>query len=116
MPIEFGSEVRMDILVSRISVYEKWCSGNIISFKVVQALRKQIMAAAVRCRYGLRWMLELNRQLQMRSPGMARRVWPNHVTFACWIALASLIYPIQLLIRKIKVLLVLASVRKSALR
>lgn len=98
-----GAEIHMEFLLARISVYEKWCPTNSISFRVAQAFRKQVMAAAVRRKYGWRWMLRLRANLLSRSPIMGRKVWRNHAIFGGWIALATLVYPIQLLTRKAKV-------------
>ena len=98
-----GSEMHIELLVARISVYEKWCLEHKISFHITQAYRKQIVAAAVRRRYGWRWMRQLRTQLQSRSPKMSRKIWSNHAIFVGWIALATLAYPFRLLAKRLKV-------------
>jgi glycosyltransferase involved in cell wall biosynthesis len=98
-----GGEMYMELLIARISVYEKWCREHKISVRITQAFRKQIAAAAVRRRYGWRWMRQLRTQLQSRSPEMGRKIWSNHAVFAGWITLATLAYPFRLLARRLKV-------------
>jgi glycosyltransferase involved in cell wall biosynthesis len=98
-----GSETHMEFLIARISVYEKWCRAHKVSFRVTQAFRKQITAAAVRRRYGWRWMRRLRTQLQSRSPIMSEKIWRNHAIFAGYIALATLAYPFRLGARRMKV-------------
>jgi|SRR5579862_714598 len=97
------SQAHMEFLLARIAVYERWCQDYEISFRVVQAFRKQITAAAVRRRYGWSWMLLLRAQLLGRSPRMGRKIWGNHAIFAGCVILATLAYPFRLLARKLKV-------------
>lgn len=93
----------MELLVARTSAFEKWAPQHKISFAVAQALRKQIVAAAVRRGYGWRWLSRLRAQLFKRAPYTGRLIWRNHATFAFWIAIATLAHPARVIARKIKV-------------
>ncbi len=83
-----GPDGKREMLLQSVSAYEKWSTSCDLPHYVAQNLRKRIVYTAVTEGYGWRWMLQVQRDMQHRSPVSARRIWPNHAVFVGWILFA----------------------------
>lgn len=89
-PVDEGRAAKQ--ILHELSVYEKWIRNVPIPFSIVQSYRKRIISCAIRQKYGLRWLLDVRKELHLRSPVMLRKLWCNHVTFSAWITVAALAF------------------------